>query len=230
MVVTYAEHGIGTSLIPGELFEGLATFLRREFDQAKAVDVDVVVHTLSAPLGKQTAAALTKYPNIHELDKFKHVLSSRDCKDTLPEADAAMIFMRGHQPPECLTRLGSMCKINPLFFLRHLEYRWSYKSLKLFSSRSLPSASFNTIRLPIITLGEREEEVGWSGNFQAQDVRAKSETAMTNYLHDVTREFKLQAGNSIVRAFNVHNARYFSIEQEVTVTVQARDNKWLGKQ
>ncbi|KAH8587279.1 hypothetical protein B0O99DRAFT_694644 [Bisporella sp. PMI_857] len=51
---------------------------------------------------------------------------------------------------------------------------------------------------------------------------------MTNYLHDVTREYNLQAGDSIVRAFNVHNARYFSIEQEVTITVQRLNSKWVA--
>ena len=229
LIVKYAECAIGTSLIPGELYEGLATFLRREFDQAKDVDVDVVVHALSASLGKQQGAGLTKYSRTSELDGFERVLSSRYSKDNLLEADATMIFMRGHQPQDCLTSLGSMCNVNPLFFLRHLEYRWACRPLKLFASRSLPSASLHTIRLPIVTLGEREEKVGWGGNSHVQSLRGKCELAMTNYLHDVTREFKLQAGNSIVRAFNVHTARYFSIEQEVTVTVQARGNKWLGK-
>jgi hypothetical protein len=92
----------------------------------------------------------------------------------------------------------------------------------------LPSASFSTIRLRIVTLGERGENVGVGGHSQIQALRTKSETAMTNYLHDVTREYKLQAGDSIVRAFNVHNARYFSIEQEVTIVVQKLNSKGVA--
>lgn len=79
-----------------------------------------------------------------------------------------------------------------------------------------------------MTLGEHEEKIGWGGSSQTKDLRVKSETAMKNYLHDVSREYKLNPGNSIVRNYNVHSNRYFSIEQEVTVTVQAKDTGWLS--
>jgi hypothetical protein len=51
---------------------------------------------------------------------------------------------------------------------------------------------------------------------------------MTSYLHDLNREYKLQAGNPIGCAFNVHSTQYFSPEKEITVTVQQLDNKWLA--
>ena len=136
--------------------------------------------------------------------------------------------MRGHQPPECLTRIGARFNLNPHFFLRHLEYLWSSRPLKLFSSPQLPSVSYRILRLKLVTLGEREEKRDWSSSSQIRSLRTKSENSMKDYLHDVTREYMLNPGNSIVRTFNMHSTRYFSIEQEVTVTVQATDSGCLG--
>ena len=197
--------------------------------------VDIVVHTFSKPItnqdGKQEGVpgSLTICSDTAELEHLDVSPSPRTADDGLVGSQeyASMIFMRGHQPAECLTRLGAMFNIDPLFFQRHLEYRWSSRPLKLFSSPSLPSASSNTVRLRIVTLGERGESTGLGSESHIQNLREQDEDTMNEYLHDLTREFKLQAGNSVVRAFNVHNARYFSIEQEVTATIQVMNKNWL---
>ncbi|MCJ1357707.1 MAG: hypothetical protein MMC33_007703 [Icmadophila ericetorum] len=221
LVAEYAQQSIGTSIFTGELFEGLARFLSREFDRAQQVKVDVVVHTFPASTGDQDG-------NQRKATSDLTICSNTSEVDQLRSERSAIVFMRGHQPPECLTRLGAIFNTNPLFFQRHLEYLWPSKPLKLFSSSSLPSASFNTIRLRVVTLGERGENKGLKDHSHIQALREKDGTAMAGYLHDVAREYGLQAGNSIVRAFNVHSAQYFSIEQEVTVTVQGVNSQWLA--
>ena len=226
IVATYAQQTIGTSIFPGEIFEDLAYFLRREFDQRGKIETDIALHTFSVPEMENPAFILAS--DTLELDKVGSSLPCDDVKNRIQRPAAAMIFMRGHQPPECLTRIGYQCSVDPLFFQRHLQYRWASRPSKLFCSPSLPSASHNTIRLRLITLGERGENVSIGSASQIQHLRSKSTTDMANYLHDVNREYKLVAGNSIVREFNVHNARYFSIEQEVTVMVQAKGKGWLG--
>jgi hypothetical protein len=123
-------------------------------------------------------------------------LESRDLDGT-----SSIIFMRGHQPPECQTRIGATCHVNPLFFQRHLECRWASRRLRLFSSPSLPSASFNTIRLGLVNIGERGGHVSWRGHSDVQALRTKGEDAMVRYLHNVNGEFNLHAGDSIFRAF-----------------------------
>ena len=225
LVAGHAQNSIGTSLITGELFEGLAAFLSREFDQTKLPKVDVVVHTLSASTSGGSKANVANYCVVSDLDKLQDTLSA---KPNASVNKATIVFMRGHQPPECLTRIGANFNIDPYFFLRHLEYWWSSRPLKLFSSPYLPSASYRILRLKLVTLGEREEKGGWSSSPQIQSLRAKSESSMKDYLSDVTREYTLNPGNSIVRTFNVHSTQYFSIEQEVTVTVQPRGSGWLG--
>jgi hypothetical protein len=223
------------SLFPGELFEGLATFLSREFDQVEPVKVDVVVHALPASVRSQNTKAdaaasdLVMCHDTMELDQLQSILLPKDGMNIIPgtKGRAAIVFMQGHQPPQCLTRLGAMLNISPVFFQRHLEYLWSSRPLKLFSSPSLPSASFNTIRLRVVTLGETAEKSGSGSHTHLHALRQKHETAMANYLHDLTREYKLCAGNSIVRSFNVHSTRYFSIEQEVSIAVQTMNNNWV---
>ena len=98
----------------------------------------------------------------------------------------------------------------------------------MFVPPHLPSAFYGILLLKLFTLGEREEKRGWSSSPKVQTLRENGESSMTNYLHDETPESMFNAGNSIVRAFDVHSRRYFSIEQEVTVAVQASESGWLG--
>ena len=215
---------MGTSLFSGELFGGLSSFLCRDFNAAENVNVNVVAHIASAPSVKKHTISRRICSNAFELFQLLTVFSPIDHRSGLPGEQAGIVFMRGHQPPECLNRLGAMYNINPLFYQRHLEYLWSTAPLKLFSSPSLPSAAFNTIRFRIFSVGETD--VG--SNSLVESLRENGEKSMANYLHDLRCEVGLQSGTSIVRAFNIHDIRYFSIEQEVTATVQVMGNKWLS--
>ena len=227
-IITYTEHRISNSLISGELFGGLAALFRRGYNEGKNVKVDVVVHNFSTSKRKANSADLAQCLKVSELAKLQVLSEHREYENKVFRDEATMVFIRGHQPPECLTCLGAKYNINPLFFLRHLEYRWSSRPFKLFESPSLPSAAFNIIQLQIITIGERDDNLGLSGNFQIQDLRAKGEIGMKDYLKDLEREHRLQAGSSIVREFNVHSARYFTLLQNITVTIQAKGDRWLG--
>ena len=220
-----AQHSIGTSPIAGELFEGLAAFLSREVHQIKVSKVDVIIHYLSASSGGGSKANVATYCAVSDLDKIRDTWSARHNASV---NKATIVFMQGHQPPECLTRLGAIFNMSPHFFLRHLEYWWSSRPQKSFAFPHSPSTSYRILRLTLFTPGEREEKRGWSSSPYIQTLRAKGESSMKNYLHDVTYEYVLNSDTSIVRTFNVHSTRYFSIEQEVTVTVQARDSGWLG--
>jgi hypothetical protein len=224
LIDTYAGHVMGTSLFCGELFGGLSGFLCREFNSAENVNVDVVAHIPSAPSVEEHAIRRHICSNASQLFQLLTVYSPEHHSNSLPGDQTAIVFMRGHQPPECLNRLGAMYNINPLFYQRHLEYLWSTEPPKLFSSPSLPSASFNTIRFRIFSVGETD--VG--SNSLVESLREDGEKSMANYLHDLRCEVGLQSGTSIVRAFNIHDVRYFSIEQEVTATVQVTGNKWLS--
>lgn len=226
LVGAYVQYSIGTSPIAGELFSGLGDYLNREFDQTEIPHVDIVINTVSSLSKRARQASIVRIHAVSELDKLRDILLA---KHSEPLAEVSIIFMRGHQPPQCLTRIGSTCNINPFFFLRHLEYLWAYRPLKLFTFPSLPSSSCTTVRLKMITLGEHEERGGWVGSPKLQDLRARSQNSMMTYLENVSREYKLYPGNSIVRAFNQHSARYFSIEQEMTVTVQRDTTGWRSR-
>ncbi|TPX13843.1 uncharacterized protein E0L32_005787 [Thyridium curvatum] len=231
LIIDYARQSLGDSAFSGDIYEGLAAFLSREFDDR--VPVDVIVHTLASgpdtsQRSEKIAAGVARpswYKTANQLEHLRHVFISEDGnkKHQVPVQthSTAIIFMQGHQPPECLTRLGAFFNIDPRFFNRHLEYFWHSRPLKLFPSPSLPSASFGIIRLRLVTLGEHKETGKGHTRSTVKTMRSMSELAMEEYLHDLTREYMLQAGNSIVRAFNVHSTKYFSIEQEVTVTVKS---------
>lgn len=225
----FARQAIGTSLYPGQMFEDLASFLSRELDQSNLyrndqLKIDVIAHTLSPLVEKQIYRCL----DTRELTVLEDKLSLGNSRPDHNNRKCAMVFLRGHQPPQCLNCIGAMFKIDPLFFQQHLEYRWSSRPLKLFATPLLPSASLNTIRLLFITLGENRNNGSVSSGNQVHALRLKAENDMATYLHDVAREYMLETGNSIVRRFNIHNAQYFSIEQETTISMQVLGDKWSG--
>ena len=72
LIAAYAQHHIGTSPIAGELFEGLAAFLSREFDRTKPAEVDVIIHTISASSSggsKTNVASFCAVSDLHKLQK-----------------------------------------------------------------------------------------------------------------------------------------------------------------
>lgn len=225
LVSTFAQQTTETSPIAGEIFKGLAVFLNRKSDPTRPPEVDVVINSFINPSCGEGRADIIRRSAVFELHELQGALS------TMPDtsvAESAMIFMRGYQPPECLTRIGATCHINQFFFVRHLEHLWSFMSPSLFCFPGLPSGSCNTLRLKFVTLGRHEEQPAWCDSPQIKELHAKRETEMGKYQLDLTMEHKIKPGNSIVRNFNAHSNRYFSIEQYVTVTVQAKGAGWLG--
>lgn len=122
--------------------------------------------------------------------------------------------------------IGSICRIDPEHFRRHLEFlsRKSY-----FSTPSLPSAAENIITLSFITLGSRHSEENSQNHID--QLRADGRKELKAYMHNLKCNVggDVKTGDSIVRRYSVHDGSHFSIEQEISISLKKFDNQWIGR-
>lgn len=136
-----------------------------------------------------------------------------------------ILFLVGYPASEWLTAIGSLCQVDPEQYQRHLMF--SPRQL-YFSTPSLPSASENIVTLRFITIGcRRPKETSQDHVDQLRDNGARD---MKVYKHSLqlNREH-VKAGDSIVRRYSVHDETYFSIEQEMSISLNYFEKQWIGK-
>lgn len=82
--------------------------------------------------------------------------------------------------------------------------------------------------LRFITIGRRRP----TGNSQHHIDRLRQDgvQGMATYEHSLklNRE-QVKTGDSIVRRYSVHDEEYFSIEQEVSISLNYFDRQWVGE-
>ncbi|KAL6714328.1 hypothetical protein ACLMJK_007751 [Lecanora helva] len=213
----YSQQPSG-STIAAKIFCDTAKLLRENDLRRTPQTVDVIMHGFQAQSGGEGQAILGVTSDFYELEGLRQALTTRLSGS---RNKAVVIFMRGYQLAECLTCIAASCKIDLLFFLRHLEYLWWKRSPELFASPCMPSASHRTVRLKIATLGGIRTSI--SG---IRDLRSKCESSMEHYRMEAIGGNVLKPGNEIVRAFNVHDASRFSTEQEMMVIIEPQGDSW----
>lgn len=217
-------------MFSGEIYESLAKFLKRGGQAAASsqseatIKLDIALYSLSVsgPKIHEAKSGQTEVPELHR------AMSSLQSDSVDDDVQALLVFLQGHQSPECLSSIGSICNVHPVFFQQHLEDRSSFGLRQLFSAPSLPSAFHSIVRLKLMTVGVRNSTSDSTSQSLIDGLRMADQSAMDRYLHSVNLEHGLHGGDSIVRSFNVHDATYYSIEQEVTIRVQRSGRKWLS--
>lgn len=135
-----------------------------------------------------------------------------------------VLFMAGYPTSEWLTTIGSLIQVDPQHYERHLSflYRQSY-----YTSPSLPSTEQNIIFLRFITLGRRYSK----GNTQEHIDRLRKHGAseMEQYQHYLKLNREVKPGDSIVRRYSVLDDEHFSIEQDISVSLNFTGKQWVGK-
>jgi hypothetical protein len=153
---------------------------------------------------------------------------SHQCKRILEagskSTDSYILFLKGNPSSEWLTTVGSICQVEPEYFQRHLSFqsRFDY-----FSLPSLPSCSDNIIRLPFVTLCCREDKIGKSNQGIIDELRMNGGKAMDIYTHRLKLDAKV--GDSIVRRYSVHDEMHFSLEQDMTISLNQVGESWIGE-
>jgi hypothetical protein len=138
--------------------------------------------------------------------------------------DSHILFLKGNPSPEWLTTVGSICQVEPEYLQRHLSFQ---SPSNYFSLPSLPSCSENIIRLPFVTLCSREDKIGKSDQKAIDEMRVSGTKAMAIYTHRLKMDAAI--GDSIVRRYFVHDERHFSLEQEMTISLNQVSGNWIGE-
>lgn len=137
-----------------------------------------------------------------------------------------MLFLAGHPTPEWLATIGSSIQVDPQHYERHLSFlsRQSY-----FANPSLPSAAENIIVLRFITIGRRNSK--GNSQYHIDCLRKSGAQQMGDYQHSLklSREENWRPGDSIVRCYSVHDDEHFSIEQEISISLNNCGKQWIGK-
>jgi hypothetical protein len=216
-ITAHARRGMQDSLIPGVNYQHLAAHLNSYSSQARNH------HTASGHVGGYD------FVTIHNLkysrDNTARISSFQDTGDDqiqkfeayeLPESGSGhLIFIKGYPSPKWMAAIGARYRVDPEYFRRFLNFG---HSRNYFDLPSLPSSSENIINIPITSIGNH------SGLFTARD---KQEEFVATHLSRL--ESQGPVGASIVRHFSIHDDEYFSLEQNLLITIARIDGGgWNG--
>jgi hypothetical protein len=228
-VKTHARQTASDSLYPGQNYENLSQYLLQPYlergyrDQlpARASKSQDECFATLYDLGAKQAEPIQSFQHVEDFDQVAHLGDSES---------SHLLFLRGNPTPEWLNTIGYKCNVDPEFFLRHLDFRATAGKPDYFSLPSLPSSASNILRLHWTTIGSRrvygrdkhdQEEI----EFLRQD----SAKTMARYLHEICVGHHMKTCDSIVRRFAVHDEIHFSLEQDVSICVNAVGQGWISK-
>jgi hypothetical protein len=219
---------------PGQNFEDLDIFLQRPNNHRPIPSNTLCSPSTVATLYTLQDAAKTPiltansagiYRGINHLDtpsQLSQLLRSTGSG----QSNSYVLFLAGYPTQDWLTTIGSLFKVDPEHYQRHLIFlsRQPY-----FTIPSLPSAAENIITLRFITIGRRHSsEISQHHIDRLRDDGARE---MDFYQHDLKlgRGENIKSGDSIVRRYLVHDAAYFTIEQEISISLNYFEKQWVGK-
>lgn len=220
IISRHSKRSTHQSVFPGQNFEDLAHRLQQPLRWPQGVD-----NTRYLPKSLSLATLCTLTACGRYIDQLNDV---NQCREQLEACsglrDPQILFLRGIPSSEWLTTIGSICRVDPEFFLRHLSFQPRYD---YFSLPSLPSYSDNIIKLPYVTVCSREDKIGPPDQGVIDNLRVEGAKAMEIYTHQLNVEAAL--GDSIVRKYFIHDEMHFSLEQEMTISLNQVGKSWVGE-
>jgi hypothetical protein len=214
-VAAHVRQKSSHSLLPHPNFQWFAEFLQGQQENVAKGSTDTIIDHVFATVHDyesscQRGSRMTELPGEEALDQL--------VGHPRPEnGSGQLIFLSGFPISKWLKVVGSQYGIDPEFFRRHMEFK--IPTEKFFDLPSLPSSNDNLLKLSITTIGlhtrtTSRKETG------ADDLRKHWEGVKS----------RDRVGESIVRRFNWHFDRYFSIEQHLSIcVVPQREGGWTCK-
>ena len=226
-VVAHSQQGTEATLYPGFHYERLASYLQRHL--AKTRDAET-----NFPRAQPTFAFL--YTNVEsntgEVTQIEHSRQFLDhLNQQLEETRGSILFLRGQPSADLLANIGAVYRIDPEYFLRHLEVISTLGLTNSFSTPTLPSSFGNFIQLRYITIG-RSSALGPKIDPQSIDtLRANACKEQNAYVGRLARDIEadLGVGNSITRDFHIFEDGHFALEKEISLYIARIEGSWMGK-
>jgi hypothetical protein len=226
-VSSHSRQSTHQTLYPGRNYDSFAKFLGRCFSSSPPGP--------SAWLSRARRSVLTFYQlsNTRPEWRITKVADAHQCAKLLEtcaqSTTSAILFLRGYPSPEWLASIGSLCEIDPEYFLRHFSFQISRE---YFALPCLPSSGDNILKLRITTVGRRqasERRKRVSESDHVNELRKNAAKDMEDYHKRLLRGLETQTGDSVVRRYSVHTDMLFSIEQEISISVTHFGQQWFGQ-
>lgn len=140
-----------------------------------------------------------------------------------------IFFLRGFPSAEWLGSLGSTHVVDPEFFKKWLDFPYTPERQNQFSSPSLPSAGWNILELPLITIGRRNGARTLKTQSQLDTARLELAESVRHYQAELLVEKHKDIGGSTARDIDLFDETHFAIEQKVTICLQpqAGSKDWV---
>lgn len=216
-IVAHSRRYTANSLYPGQNYLKLAAWLQQETHHKSILDVkytSAVLHCFAA----DGPPEILRYRH-QDLETFTNQIR-------LEHRINRILFLRGYTSPDWISTIGSVFRIDPEFFNRHLAFMTTLVSRSAFSTPSLSSSCRNIITLRINTILV-QNGISLRKEFKNLAARRRSEAAGLNAysrLYQTTAHY----GDSIVRDFCTLDDHYSVLEQEISVCVRKSKGNWLG--
>jgi hypothetical protein len=134
-----------------------------------------------------------------------------------PVTQTAMLFMAGFPSPDWIAAIGAKFQIDPSYFQGHIRLPSSLKNrTQTFSHPLLPSVETDIFRLRYVSIGERQSEREPTKQ-DIDQLRRATEKQMDTYYNDLGIAKLRKPGDAVVRLYHLHNERFFSIEQDISI-------------
>ncbi|KAF2227804.1 hypothetical protein BDZ85DRAFT_7833 [Elsinoe ampelina] len=214
------NESFATTPCSGEVLHTLNSYLIKDLQPAahgilSCSKADLSFHTFDG----DASLVSRKLTSTDELEQYEVELTNSSRTGATSDRPS-IVILRGHQQAHCLNLIGGLFEIDPHFFNAHLSYQWPQWSSNLFAQPSLPSVVADQVTFCIATLGTHGQ-VG-------KDIAAERHLAavdMYGYQHVLTTG-EQKSGESVVRMFNLHTLRHFSIEQHITASLIRHGDQW----
>ncbi|WPB07567.1 uncharacterized protein RHO25_012228 [Cercospora beticola] len=139
-----------------------------------------------------------------------------------------VLFMQGHPSPSWLNAIGAKYRIDPEFWLQHLDFRASVGRPDHFSLPGLPSKRTHFIRLRSSTIGHRDLGARFVDQRAVDKLRDEAAQGMKKYFRALKRASGWQVGDMIVREFSVLDGRHSMFEQDISIFTKEIGHGWIA--
>lgn len=136
-----------------------------------------------------------------------------------------LAIVEGFPSPDVISYLGAKYQLRPEVFLGHLEFeRVLSQTITSFELPTLSSYRDNVVHVRLATLGRTFRD------FSLQKAISSRQAKANDHARQIEKSLfeEKRYGATRYRKVNIHNSRYFSIEQMVTFTVGRDAQSWTG--
>jgi hypothetical protein len=159
---------------------------------------------------------------VWRLDSGPEGLIDLEKCETPSSGSAHLLFLEGYPSPEWLNLIGARYRVDPEFYRRHLDFMQPENQFDL---PSLPSASKNIVKLPLVTIGV-QKNLGSLSLDSLEQHRERAFHATQAYTKQMNTT--AEVGQPIVRSFLICDENHFTIEQELSICIESGKGGWTG--